>query len=54
MDLHRFRSGLEYSDDFTLTGQYLRCLEVAQSAMSAEIQAAIEAYNRLPAKSSPP
>ena len=51
---YRDEIGLEYSDYFTLAGQYLRCLEAAKSAVSAEIQVAIEAYNRLPTKSSVP
>ena len=54
MQEYRDEIGLKYSDYFTLAGQYLRCLEAAKSAVSAEIQVAIEAYNRLPTKSSPP
>ena len=54
MQEYRDEIGLEYSDYFTLAGQYLRCLEAAKSAVSAEIQVAIDAYNRLPTKSSPP
>ena len=52
MQEYRDEIGLEYSDYFALAGQHLRCLEAAKSAVSAEIQIAIEAYNRLATKSS--
>ena len=52
MQEFRDEIGLEYSDYFALAGQHLRCLEAAKSAVSAEIQIAIEAYNRLATKSS--
>ena len=48
---YRDEIGLEYSDYFTLAGQYLRCLEAAKVSSEAEIRSAIEAYNQIAASS---